>query len=307
MNPKLAGTQRPRYILRMRHDTTPIQITGGAATRASTAPACIVVIYGGVLGQRVELANGVVTIGRDDDNSLAVPLHTLSRRHARVFVKDGAYYVEDLESTNGTFVNERATTGPMALKNGDLLRCGGVVFKFIEGGNIESLYHEEIHRLAITDGLTHTANKRYLDEFLEREIARAARHRRPLSLVIFDIDHFKAVNDRHGHLAGDRVLAGVATRVQVEVRREELLARYGGEEFAVVLPETTLDEAVSFANRIRAEIESASFDFDGEPLRATISLGAATMIAGDAADTLIARADAQLYKAKEGGRNRVSA
>jgi diguanylate cyclase (GGDEF)-like protein len=267
----------------------------------------LIVIYGGELGMRVELTPREITIGRDDDNDIYVPLHTISRRHARIFVREQEHYVEDLDSTNGTFLNEQELDRPEPLLNGDLLRCGGAVFKFIAGGNVEALYHEEIYRLTITDGLTQVANKRHLEDFLEREIARAARHERPLTLVLFDIDHFKAVNDRYGHLAGDHVLKGIAAIVATQVRRDEILARFGGEEFAVVLPETALDHAAAFCERIRAEVEAATFQYDGEPLRATISVGAAPLAAGDTMESLIARADAHLYKAKEEGRNRVVA
>src|SRR5260370_27037601 len=187
------------------------------------------------------------------------------------------------------------------------MRCGGAVLKFIEGGNLEALYHEEIYRLTIIDGLTEIANKRHFDDFLEREIARATRYGRSLSLVLFDIDHFKSLNDRYGHLAGDRVLKAIAALVAKEVRRDELLARYGGEEFAVVLPETGVEAAAVFCDRIRAAVEAEVFHYDDEPLRATISLGVAALIPDDSLQSLVARADANLYRAKQEGRNRVVA
>src|SRR5438874_11823473 len=257
------------------------QISSSAAARAAAAPACMVVIYGGDLGRRVELPRGEITLGRDDDNAISAEMHSVSRRHARLFIHDETHYIEDLGSTNGTFVNDQEIARATQLRNGDLVRCGGAVFKFIEGGNVEALYHEAIYRLTITDGLTQVANKRHFADFLEREIARAVRHGRPLSLVLFDVDHFKALNDRWGHLAGDRVLHGIAGLVARQVRRDELLARYGGEEFAVVLPETSAEAAAVFCERIRADVDAATFDYDGEPLRATISLGAAPLDPGD--------------------------
>src|SRR4029077_4474912 len=135
-----------------------------------------------------------ITIGRDDDNVINVPLHTMSRRHARLFMTDGQHHIAALGRTNGTFVNEHELTQPTPLRNGDLVRCGGAVFKFIDGGNVEALYHEEIYRLTITDGLTQVPNKAPFVVFLEREIPRAIRHDRPLSLVLFDVDHFKSLN-----------------------------------------------------------------------------------------------------------------
>ncbi|MEO8380698.1 MAG: GGDEF domain-containing protein [Acidobacteriota bacterium] len=289
----------------MKRDTTP-HIAAAPGFSATGMPACVVVLYGSELGRRVELTRGEIIIGRDDDNAVSVALDTISRRHARLFVLDQTYMVEDLASTNGTFVNEQEVARATPLRNGDLLRCGGAVFKFIEGGNIEALYHEEIYRLTITDGLTQVANKRHFLEFLEREIARSTRHERPLSLVMFDLDAFKNINDRYGHLAGDRVLKGIASLVSGQVRRDELLARYGGEEFAVVLPETSLDAASLFCERVRHEIEGATFDFEGELLRVTISLGVTALASSDTLESLVARADSRLYDAKQQGRNRVS-
>jgi len=282
------------------HLTDPAGITSSVST-----PACIVLIHGGALGRRVELTGHDLTIGRDDDNAVSVPLHTVSRRHARIFSDEARHCVEDLASTNGTFVNKVEVTAATPLKNGDLIRCGGAVFKFIEGGDVEALYHEEIHRLTIIDGLTQIANKRHFTDFLEREIARSVRHQRPLTLAMFDIDHFKKVNDEHGHLAGDRVLCGVAETIGAEVRREELLARWGGEELAVVLPETPIDGATKFAERIRHIIEETAFDYDGEMLRVTVSAGVAALAPGDTMQSLVERVDRLLYRAKEEGRNRV--
>ncbi len=286
--------------------TTPL-LPDGQGIAAHGTPACIIQIYGGPLGRRVELNGSEVTVGRDDINTISVPLQTVSRRHARFYSDGPQHQVEDLESTNGTFVNDVELTEPRILANGDLIKCGGAVFKFIDGGNVEALYHEEIHRLTIIDGLTQIANKRYFDEFLEREIARAARHFRPLSLVMLDVDHFKNVNDEHGHLAGDRVLCGIAEVIAGEVRRDELLARCGGEEFAIVLPETPIEGAERFCERIRSLIEAASFTYDEETLNVTISLGATTMIPGDTLASFIARTDVLLYKAKAEGRNRTCA
>ena len=285
-------------------NTTPHIAYPGALT-STTTPACIVQIYGGPLGRRVELTGNPITIGRDDDNAIAAQLDTVSRRHSRVFSVEGEHFVEDLESTNGTFVNDRQISAATALHNGDLIRCGSAVFKFIEGGNVEALYHEEIHRLSVVDGLTDIANKRHFKEFLERELARAVRHQRPLALVLFDLDRFKQLNDTHGHLAGDRVLCGVAALVAPEVRREELFARWGGEEFAVVLPETDLAGAADFGERMRSLVERTPFEYDGKSLSVTISVGVTALAAGDSMASLLGRADAAMYRAKQDGRNRV--
>ena len=286
---------------------TPTLPGGAPQAGAPGEPACVVILYGGELGRRIPLASAEASIGRDDDNAIPVDLDTISRRHARLFVRTGAHWVEDLGSTNGTFLNEERLLRPTPLRNGDLLRCGGAVFKFLEGGNLEAQYHEAIYKLTITDGLTQVANKRRFVDFLERELARATRHGRPLSLVLFDVDRFKRTNDEFGHLAGDRVLLGIASLAARQIRRDELIARYGGEEFAVVLPETGIDEAARFCERIRVLVEQERYEFEGKPLRATISLGVAALQASDSVDSLIGRTDAHLLRAKESGRNRVVA
>jgi diguanylate cyclase (GGDEF)-like protein len=168
-------------------------------------------------------------------------------------------------------------------------------------------YHEEIYRLTIIDALTDIHNKRYLLEFLDQELGRAARHHRPLALVMIDIDHFKAVNDRLKHLGGDFTLRELASRIKRNIRRGDLLARYGGEEFALVLPETTAEGAVELAEQIRAIVESTSFQYEDQTYNLTISMGV-TATVGDLTLTpadFIAAADDFLYEAKRTGRNRV--
>jgi diguanylate cyclase (GGDEF)-like protein len=267
------------------------------------APACVLQIYGGTLGRRYEFGARDFVIGRDPDTDICVDLTTVSRRHARLYEKDGGAWVEDLGSTNGTLVNDVQVDGPHQLRNGDQMRIGGSILKFIEGGNVEALYHEEIYRLMITDGLTGAATQRAFVEFLDRELLRARRHERPLALVMLDIDHFKEVNDKNGHLAGDHVLQGVAAAVRAEVRGDELFARYGGEEFAVVLPETILDDAARFCERIRAKVEAKTFTWKDHAMQVTISIGGTSSLPDEDQAALVARADARLYEAKRTGRN----
>ena len=266
------------------------------ATEASNI-ASLVVIYGSELGKRFPILDQA-TVGRAEANSISIDLANVSRTHARLFYHDGSFYVEDCDSTNGTFVNDVEITHETLLTSGDLITTGGAVFKFFQGANVEALYHEEIYRLTILDGLTAVHNRRFLLEFLEREIARATRHHRPLALAMVDLDHFKSLNDTLGHLAGDSVLKGVARLMQGEVRREELLARYGGEEFALVLPETTVRGATVFCERIRQGIADQTFSFDGRDIHVTVSIGVAGLEKAADIEALIKAADQQLYKAK---------
>ncbi len=159
--------------------------------------------------------------------------------------------------------------------------------------------------MTIIDGLTGAYNKRYFAENLEKEIPRCTRHQRPLSLLMFDIDHFKRINDDHGHLTGDFVLREMARRVRTRVRKEEVFARYGGEEFVITLPEATADQATKVAEDVRKLVASDPFEFEGEKIAVTISVGVATTMEETPVDTFIKIADDNLYKAKRGGRNRV--
>jgi len=245
-------------------------------------------------------------IGRGGDNQLVLDEDSVSRRHAHLERRAGSWYVVDDNSTNGTFCNDEQITPEQGLHNGDRVKIGPTIFKFLSGADVESQYHEEIYRMTIVDGLTQIHNRRYLMEALEREIIRARRHERTLSLLMFDVDFFKNVNDTHGHLAGDFVLKELARVVQSRIRRDEVFARYGGEEFCIILPETNLDGALSLAETLRQKVEAHEFSFQADRIRVTVSIGAAQLTETDRSGTeLLARADQLLYAAKEGGRNRV--
>ena len=286
-------------------------VPASAAVRPTVAPVAYLVCIcpsGPGLGRRFAVGADPVTLGRESTCTIAVADAGVSRAHAQIARRpDGSYRIDDLRSTNGTYVNNaRVQAG--TLQDGDYLRVGGQIFRFLAGDNVEAGYHEEIHRLTILDPLTGIHNRRYLDEHLDREVERARRHARPLSVVLADVDHFKTVNDRYGHTAGDFALQGLAIRLIALTRKDELLARYGGEEFALVLPETELDRAVLCGERLRRSVADQPFEFEGDRYPVTISVGVAALIPGrdaTAAD-LLAEADARLYHAKRTGRNRVA-
>jgi diguanylate cyclase (GGDEF)-like protein len=273
--------------------------------------ACLVHIYptGPWMGMRHTLNDKPLIVGRGEDCDIRVLDTSVSRRHVRIEKIGDDFYVLDMQSTNGTYVNDKQSLpgDPIPMRDGDYLRVGNCIFRYLASGNVESDYHEEIYRLTIVDALTQIANARYFNEFLEREVLRTVRHVRPLSLVLFDIDRFKAVNDQLGHLGGDFTLRELAACVKKVVRREDLFARYGGEEFALVLIETPLREAVLAAERIRQLVEGHSFRFDEKAFHLTISAGIAECpLDGTATPReLMRRADENLYAAKRAGRNRV--
>ncbi|HUJ63278.1 MAG TPA: GGDEF domain-containing protein [Kofleriaceae bacterium] len=282
---------------------------GQQEKKAPVGDACLVNLHppGPEIGRRIPLVNSQYIVGRDSEAGLVVSRSSVSRQHARLFVDDdGNWWVEDLSSTNGTFVNEQRVR-TQQLNDADQVRFGDAIYKFLAGTNIESAYHEAIHNMAIQDGMTGIHNKRFFMEFLEREIAVASRHGHPLTLVMFDVDHFKQVNDSFGHLAGDAVLKDLAQRIRPRIRREDLFARYGGEEFVCVLPSTALAGGIVFADQLRTLIEARPCSFDGQSIAFTISLGVTTLHRETGVDTagLIKRADENLYAAKRAGRNRV--
>jgi diguanylate cyclase (GGDEF)-like protein len=270
---------------------------------------CLVHIYptGPGMGARFPLGESPLTIGRSGGCDIRISDETVSRRHALIEPQDGAHYIVDLNSTNGTYVNDLRASR-QRLQDGDYLHVGNFIYRFLSGGNVENSYHEEIYRLTIIDALTDTFNKRYLLEALDRELARVNRYGRPLTLLLFDIDHFKRVNDERGHLCGDFTLRELATRVKTVVtRKEDLLARYGGEEFAVVLPETELAGGVRVAERICEVVSQLPFRFEDKPYPVTVSMGVATTTPERplSSQQLIGLADEKLYRAKDLGRNRV--
>jgi diguanylate cyclase (GGDEF)-like protein len=276
----------------------------------NTRQACLVHIYptGVGMGRRYPLGDVPVVLGRGSDCDIRIADQSVSRRHARIVPGPDGFCASDLQSTNGTFVNDEPAV-VHRLNDGDYLRVGNCIYRFLVGGNVEAEYHEEIYRLTIIDALTDIYNKRYVLEYLDRELARSARYHRPLTLILFDIDHFKSINDSYGHLGGDFTLRELAACVKTVVRKEEVLARYGGEEFIIVLPETTTDGAQHLAERIRGLVEAHPFRFEDQSFTLTISLGVATTSGeeGLTPDELIRRADARLYEAKDSGRNRVVA
>ncbi len=286
----------------VRPEPLPAPLSTGAP---AAGPACLVVMYGPGLGRRTALGRMTFTIGRSSENDIWIDQESVSRSHVRIVYRDGAHWIEDLGSTNGTQVNDVAVTAPLSLAHGMQIKVGSSILKFLSGDNLETSYHEEIYRVMTMDALTETWNRRYLTEALDREINRSVRYDRALSLVIFDIDHFKKINDTYGHLAGDAVLRQLANAIKSKLRQQDILARIGGEEFCVLLPEVPLEGARVIAEKLRAIVEQTRTRHDDQDIRCTISLGISAFDAtNDTIDLLYKTADARLYEAKNGGRNR---
>lgn len=270
--------------------------------------ACLVVIHStqhGELGRCYVFDKSTLSIGRGRDNDIVLLSDAVSRRHSCLERRDTQVFAVDLDSTNGTFLNDNHVRKEQRLNRGDLLKVGDTIFKYLSGSDVEAQYHELIFRMAVTDGLTNLANRQQLDSLLNEAITRARRLHSELTILMVDIDHFKRVNDGYGHLAGDSVLRGVAAVLQQRLRPSDALGRYGGEEFCAILPDTALADGVKVAEELRTLVEGRVFATDAQQVRVTISIGAATWRPGLSRDELYNAADALLYSAKHRGRNRV--
>ena len=300
----------------MGKDSTVVTVIRDEGPATEVGDACLVVINGTDLGKRYPLTRFSTVIGRSSKTDVQIEEDSISRNHGMIVNQGDRYLLKDLGSTNGTYVNDRLID-ELDLRDGDLIKIGRTIFKFLSGTNIESAYHEEIYRLTTTDGLTQIFNKRYFIENLEREMSRSLRYGRNLSLVMFDLDHFKDINDTYGHLTGDAVLKQIAQRIQTIIRRDDIFARWGGEEFSVLTPEVAKEGAMTLAEKIRITVQERPCMFDGVEVNVEISLGVADLEdyvneyhGGEVPATfdcldMIRLTDKRLYEAKNQGRNRV--
>ncbi|WP_242341138.1 GGDEF domain-containing protein [Anaeromyxobacter sp. SG66] len=281
---------------------------------ASERHGFLLVLSGPQFGDVFPLAPGrEVTIGRREDVDLRIVDEAVSRLHAAVRIEGAGAVLRDLGSANGTWVNGRRVVEEK-LDDGARVQIGGATtLKFLWADELEARWQMKIAEGALQDPLTGLFNRRHLEERLASELAAAQRHGRELSLLLADVDFFKAVNDRHGHLAGDEALKMVAFVLRGAIRKEDVLARYGGEEFVVVARETGLQGARALGERIRRAVERSRCAWHGHDLGLTVSIGVtvsiglAEYVAGRSDRELLEAADRALARAKHAGRNRVGA
>ena len=280
-------------------------VSGDASERDR---AYLIVLAGQSVGAMFRLEDKENVVGRGTQSRIRINDEGISRKHARLFQVGRDVYVEDLGSANGTLVNNEVIAAPRALKDGDKIHIGSTtILKFTYHDKLEENFQQKIVEAALRDSMTKVYNKRYFMERLTSELAYARRHKAPLSVVMFDVDFFKKVNDSYGHLAGDYVLTKLAAVAQSTVRAEDCLARYGGEEFGVVCRALALNNAGTFGERLRQAVEGTAFEFDGKKIPVTISVGVGAIPENPAntIEDLIKHADEALYQAKRSGRNRV--
>ena len=280
------------------------------------AKPCLILYSGPDAGQRFDLEPGSRIIGRLPEAAVRVEGHGVSRQHAELLVGAATVLLRDLGSANGTLVNEARITEPVTLKDGDLIRVANVVLRFHERANLDVLLTDRVYRQTTVDTGTGAYNRKFLNEALRHEFARARSDGTPLSVICYDLDHFKAVNDTYGHAAGDLVLRVTSDIARAELRDNDALVRTGGEEFVVLLRGTPIAGALEVAERMRAAMESFPIELPNPELkqssrtvehRQTISLGVATL-GDEMADehALLEAGDRALYTSKRNGRNRVS-
>jgi diguanylate cyclase (GGDEF)-like protein len=259
-------------------------------------------------GQVFKLQGETFGMGRHPENQICVDDDGISRHHARISIKNGSeFWIEDLQSSNGTYLNGRRINS-CQMSNGDTLHLGPrVCFRLSIATEHEEQVLKQLYEASVRDPLTGAYNRHHFASRLAAEIAYAARHNVALSLILFDIDFFKKVNDTYGHLAGDAALIHVANSFNRKLRTEDLLARYGGEEFVILLRGITVEKTAAVAERLRASLETETITQGTQSFKVTASFGCASLLCCSIAtpDTLIETADERLYSAKQSGRNRV--
>lgn len=258
-------------------------------------------------GQVFTLTGETATLGRHASNDIVLQDSGISRFHARFKLEDKQLVVQDLESKNGIY-HHRQRVESASLKEGDQIRLGPrVTFRYILTDQKQEELLKRLYLSSTRDALTGIYNRRHFDERLKAEVAFALRHHQNLGLLLFDIDHFKQVNDRWGHPGGDAVLKQVAKSIAQQLRNEDVLARTGGEEFGVILRGVAAADAVRLAERLRSIVAAVPALVEGRPVGVTISVGCAELGQCQSAEALIRLTDRRLYAAKRSGRNRVVA
>ncbi|HLE11538.1 MAG: hypothetical protein A2504_05735 [Bdellovibrionales bacterium RIFOXYD12_FULL_39_22] len=278
-----------------------------ADSEASKKPAALLVVGGELNGTIFDLIEKEVTVGRSAENMIALDFPGISRLHFKLLQKEKEYLLEDAGSRNGTYLNNKKVDAITKLVRGDIIKIGSMALKYLPHGDPERLTYDKLNLEANTDKWTKCYNKAYFNRACEMEVKKSKVTGIPLSIIMFDLDHFKKLNDTYGHDAGDYVLQHLSQILRKHgVRDTDVLSRYGGEEFVLLLPKTNLKQAFEIAERLRKVIETEQFTYDNKVLPVTASLGVADYRQGVLSGVdLFKRADKALYLSKSNGRNQV--
>jgi two-component system cell cycle response regulator len=267
----------------------------------------LVRVDGPANGQVFSLDGAELVIGRGPSAGFKLADEGVSRRHALLIHTRGHYFIQDLESSNGTFLEgRRVKRAP--LMEGDLVQFGPhASFRFCMMDAKQERAMMRLYEETTVDALTRVHNRRFIDKRFDEELAYALRHKGELSVVLLDVDYFKHVNDRHGHAAGDIVLRNIAEVITDQLRTEDVLARYGGEEFLVLLRGIPQSGANAVAERVRVAVQNTQIRIGRVALRVTVSAGCASLSGcpSQTKEDLLAQVDERLYRAKHEGRNQV--
>lgn len=305
MRPASGGEEKPipRKTTEVRFDALELK---DPIERAQKHEPALIMLEGDLPGTVFRLHPGRQIIGRRPECEIRLRERAVSGIHAEVIRVRDTVTINDLASTNGTLVNGMRIRNPVPLVQGSLLKLGNCVFKFVDS-LLEVEFTEALHTRGITDQLTGAFNHSYIVARLGFLIDMASSEH-PVSVIAFDFDNFKHVNDQYGHAAGDHILRATCALIGAEfVRAQDAFARMGGEEFVIALPNTTLDGARDIAERLRHTLEERMFDYEGEEIRLTSSFGVCCATSAvEQPEALLARADELLYRSKREGRNRVS-
>jgi two-component system cell cycle response regulator len=305
-------TSRPTVPTSPLNQTTNMrEFTTAKAAEPAARNAYLTALNGLHVGRTYRFGAGRLIIGRAPDCDVVIDDDGVSRRHTLfICTPDGTVVAEDLGSTNGTSVDGELQA-ISKLEGGERLMFGSdTIFKFEFRDTIEEEYATYLYESATQDHLTGVFNGRFLRDQMAVEFAWHKRHEKPLCVIFVDIDHFKQINDKYGHLVGDQILRELAERCLGATRTEDIFARYGGEEFTCLLRETSVEVATMLAERIRRAVEESPFKCKRSRrdylVDVTISVGVAESESRfETADELLEEADRFLYRAKQAGRNRV--
>ena len=277
---------------------------------ASDQSPALLFIAGPQIGRSIPIEKNEFIIGRVDSCDLKIEDDLVSRNHCKIIKTTNEVEIHDLGSTNGTLVNgQRIETA--TLKENDKIQVGSsTIFKFHLQEDVEKQFLGELFKAATKDFLTHVYNKGYFLDRLQSEFSYSKRRGGDLSVLVMDVDHFKKINDTHGHLVGDIALQKLGHYLLSHTRKDDVVARFGGEEFVMLLRDCEIEKAKKLGELLREGISKITVKTKQAAVSFTVSIGVASLTNKtntkfEKFETLLEHADIQLYRAKEAGRNRV--